>query len=53
MIGTEKKNVMLKSNGVMIRVGGGYATLDEYLHQNASFECIKISMIMNEKNFSF
>jgi len=31
MIGTEKKPILIKSNKLMLRVGGGYATLEEYL----------------------
>ena len=53
MIGTEKKTVMVRSNTLMIRVGGGYATLEEYLHQNAPFECIKIAMVMKDKKYTF
>merc|ERR1719458_1910094 len=32
----------MRSNKVMIRVGGGFATLEEYIRQNGPFECIKI-----------
>ena len=53
MIGTEKKTVQIRSNTLMIRVGGGYATLEEYLHQNAAFECIKIAMVMKKQKFTF
>ena len=31
LIGTEKKALQIKSTDILIRVGGGYATLDEYL----------------------
>ena len=30
----------------MIRVGGGYATLEEHLRQVGPFECIKIYKLM-------
>ena len=30
----------------MIRVGGGYAKLEEYIRQNGPFECIKIYKLM-------
>jgi len=37
----------------MIRVGGGYATMEEYLRQNAPFECIKILKTMRDKKCTF
>ena len=30
----------------MIRVGGGYSKLEEYIKQNGPFECIKIYKLM-------
>ena len=53
MIGTEKRTIMVRSDRLMIRVGGGFATLEEYLHQNAPFECIKIHMVMKDKKKTF
>ena len=32
LIGTDKKSLQIKSTDILIRVGGGYATLAEYLH---------------------
>ena len=49
MIGTEKKPIQIKNDSLLIRVGGGYATLEEYLHQNGPFECIKIAKVMRDK----
>ena len=31
MIGTQSGMLMIKSNSIMIRVGGGYATLEKHL----------------------
>jgi len=33
---------MIKANSIMIRVGGGFATLEEHIRQVGPFECIKI-----------
>lgn len=49
MIGTEKKPIQIKNDSLLIRVGGGYATLEEYLHQNGPFECIKLAKVMRDK----
>merc|ERR1712110_258701 len=53
MIGAEKKPIQIKNDSLLIRVGGGYATLEEYLHQNGPFECIKIVKVMKEKSCDF
>ena len=37
---------MLKSNQIMVRVGGGYATLQEHIRQVGPFECVKIYKVM-------
>ena len=31
LIGTDKKSLQIKATDILIRVGGGYATLEEYL----------------------
>jgi len=53
LIGTEKKKIIVKANNLLIRVGGGYITLEEYITRNAPFECIKIHMHMKEHKVSF
>ena len=53
LIGTEKKSLQIKSTDILIRVGGGYATLEEYLKQNGPFECIKIAKHMRDKKCDF
>ena len=42
MVGTLKENLLLKANKIMVRVGGGYMTLQEHIRQVGPFECIKI-----------
>jgi len=46
MIGTQSSVLLIKNNSVMIRVGGGFATLEEYIKQVGPFECIKIYKTM-------
>ena len=48
MIGTAKQNVQIKSDRLFLRVGGGFANLEDYLKQNGPFECIKIAKIMRD-----
>lgn len=38
--------LLIKSNTIMIRVGGGFATLDAHIKQVGPFECIKIYKTM-------
>ena len=47
MIGTISGLLLIKSDKIMIRVGGGYATLEEHLRQVGPFECIKIHKLMS------
>ena len=37
---------MIKSNNIMVRVGGGFATIEDHIKQAGPFECIKIYKIM-------
>ena len=46
MIGTQAGVLMIKTNQIMIRVGGGFATLEEHIKQVGPFECIKIYKLM-------
>ena len=31
MIGTKESNIMIKTNTIMVRVGGGYATVEDHI----------------------
>ena len=46
LIGSQPGVLMLKSNQIMVRVGGGYATLQEHIRQVGPFECVKIYKVM-------
>ena len=53
MLGTEVKEIQIKTDRLFLRVGGGYVTLQEYIEQNGAFECIKIYKVMRDSNCSF
>ena len=46
MIGTLAHTLLIKGKSVMLRVGGGYASLEEHIKQVGPFECIKIYKLM-------
>ena len=46
MIGTQSTVLMIKTNKIMVRVGGGFATIEEHIRQVGPFECIKIYKLM-------
>jgi hypothetical protein len=53
LIGTEKKAIQIKNDSLLVRVGGGYVTLEEYIEKNARYECLKINQLMKKKNLEF
>ena len=42
MIGTQSNSLVIRSNKILVRVGGGFASLEEHARQVGPFECIKI-----------
>ena len=38
--------MMVKVNKIMVRVGGGYATIEDHIRQVGAFECIKLYKLM-------
>ena len=48
LIGTHERYVKLKDDGPIVRVGGGFMKLDEYLRHYARSECIEISKLMRK-----
>ena len=42
MVGTLAQTLLIKANKIMVRVGGGFSTLQEHIRQVGPFECIKI-----------
>lgn len=46
LVGTEFKKIQMKGRGVLVRTGGGYMYLSEYLLHYAKAECLKIGVMM-------
>ena len=46
LIGTLTSVLMIKTNQIMVRVGGGFSTLEAHIEQVGPFECIKIHKLM-------
>ena len=53
MIGAEAKTIIVKTDRLFIRVGGGYDTLEDFIKQNAPFECIKIYKVQRDKQVTY
>lgn len=53
LIGTESKMLVIKGESCMVRVGGGFEKLDEYLMRNSEAELEKIRKLMSELKKSF
>ena len=48
LIGTHERQVSLKEEGPIVRTGGGFMKLDEYLRHYSKSECIEISKMMRK-----
>ena len=53
MIGTESKKIIVKSDKVLIRTGGGFMPLEEHINKYALSECLIIWRTMQQKNLNF
>ena len=53
MFGTESKKLVVKSDKVLIRTGGGYCTVQEHLAKYALSECLIIWRTMQQKEITF
>ena len=42
LIGTDVKNILIKSDAILVRVGGGFITLSEHINKISFMECIRI-----------
>ena len=52
MIGTLSNSLVIRSNKILVRVGGGFASLEEHAKQVGPFECIKIYKKIKELEVS-
>jgi hypothetical protein len=46
MLGTEKKQVLVKNEKLIVRVGGGFEPMDTHIDHIARPECLKIAYQM-------
>ena len=53
LIGTEVKSIQIKNDSLLVRVGGGYVTLEEHIEKVARYECLKINNLMKKKQLDF
>lgn len=53
LIGTEVKAIQIKNDSLLVRVGGGYVTLEEHIEKVARYECLKINNLMRKKSLDF
>ena len=44
LIGTKSRHLQIKNTNLLVRVGGGFMDLDQYLTQYSKSECLKINM---------
>jgi len=53
LVGTQKRQIMMKSTSLIVRMSNGFMGLDAYLDQEAETECLAIWKIMEEKQLSY
>ena len=49
LIGTEAKMIIVKSDKVLIRTGGGYVPIEEHISKFSKFECLLIWRTMDKQ----
>jgi len=53
LIGTETKMVMLRNSTCMVRVGGGFERMEDYIARNQDSELDKIRKMMSENGKTY
>lgn len=53
LIGSEVRMIAIKGRGVLVRTGGGYMYLSEYMLHYAKIECIKLGLVMLKQKKTF
>ena len=53
LIGCEVKQMNVKGENCMVRVGGGYVTIQEYYNRYSSKQCVALFQRMNANNTTF
>ena len=53
LVGTEIRYIQIKGRGVLVRTGGGYMYLSEYMLHYAKAECLKVDLMMQKQKKTF
>lgn len=53
LIGTESKIAIIKGTSCVVRVGGGFQNMEEYIKRHEADELMKIEKIMQEQNKTY
>ena len=53
LIGTKEKTLQINNNGVIVRTGGGFMYLEEYLRHYSRSECIELNNLLQKNNCPF
>ncbi len=53
LIGTEKKQVSIKGDSIMVRIGGGYEKIDQYISKRELDQLMKIKLMVEMRKISF
>ena len=53
ILGCELRKIMIKGKGPLIRTGGGYIYLEEFLRYHARQECLKLKVNMVKKKKTY
>jgi len=53
LVGTEIRSIQIKGRGVLVRTGGGYMYLSEFLLHYAKSECLKLGLMILKANKTF
>ena len=52
LVGTEVRSIQIKGRGVLVRTGGGFMYLSEFLLHYAKSECLKLGLMILKQNKS-
>lgn len=53
LIGTEIKSMQIRNESLLVRVGGGYATLQDHIAKVARQECLKLQNLMKKRSLDY
>ena len=53
LIGTEAKQLTVRGENCMVRVGGGYVTIEEYYNRYSTKQCVALYQLMTSQGTTF